>query len=64
MRAIFGDAPEHPHFAQRLLVRHVAHTAGIEQHHVGVGLAFDLFIPPSINECATCSESRSFIWHP
>ena len=29
-RAVLADTAEHPHFAQRLLLRHVAHAAGIE----------------------------------
>ena len=34
-----AQAAHHAHFADRLLLRHVAHGAGVQQHHVGVVLA-------------------------
>src|SRR5207244_1743870 len=34
-------APEHSHFAQRLLLGHVAYATRIEQHNVGIGFAAD-----------------------
>ena len=44
MRPFFRDSPEHSHFAERLLVRHVAHAAGVEQHDVGFRFVLGLFI--------------------
>ena len=34
-RPLLRDLAEHAHFAERLLVRHVAHAAGVEQDDVG-----------------------------
>ena len=43
-RAVLADAAEHSHFAQRLLLRHVAHTAGVEQNNIGLDLGIDALI--------------------
>ena len=36
VRALFLQASEKTHFAQRLLLGHIAHAAGVEQHDVGL----------------------------
>jgi hypothetical protein len=36
-RATLRDVPEHSHFAERFLLGHVAHAAGIQQNHVRLG---------------------------
>ena len=60
----FADLAEHAHFPERLLIRHVAHAAGVEQDNVRLGLVRRAFVARASSECATCSESRSFIWQP
>ena len=44
MRALLGHAAEHSHFAKRLLVRHVAHAARVQEHNVGLSLVRDPLI--------------------
>ena len=44
LRLVLAEPAEHPHFAERLLLRHVAHRAGIEQHHIGLRLARRPFV--------------------
>src|SRR5213080_4134577 len=34
MRPLFRHLPQHTHFTERLLISHVAHTAGVQQHHI------------------------------
>src|SRR5437879_12113574 len=41
---LVGDAAEHSHFAERLLIGHVANAAGIQQHHVRFLLAVGAFV--------------------
>src|SRR5438132_13317887 len=41
---LVGDASEHSHFAERILVGHVANAAGVQQHHVSFLLAFGAFV--------------------
>ena len=43
-RPAFRHPTEHSHFAERLLLRHVAHAAGIEQNNIGLRLATDPLI--------------------
>ena len=38
MGTLFAELAEHSHFADRLLLGHVAHAAGVQQNHIGVGL--------------------------
>src|SRR6267142_7215565 len=40
-RPAFRLATEHSHFAERLLLGHVAHAAGIEENNIGLRLATD-----------------------
>ena len=44
-RAPLRDLSQHPHFPERLLLRHVADAAGVQEHDVGVGLPFRPLIP-------------------
>jgi hypothetical protein len=37
-RLVLAQIAEHPHFADRLLLGHVAHAAGVQQHHIRVPL--------------------------
>ena len=55
---------QRPHLADGLLLGHVAHGAGVEQHHVGVVLVVDQLVAAPARSRATCSESRTFIWQP
>ena len=43
-RPTLGDLPQHPHFSQRFLLRHVAHAAGVEEHDIGVGFPFGALV--------------------
>ncbi len=43
-RSALGDLAHHPHFSDRLLVRHVAHAAGVEEDHVRFAFVRDRFI--------------------
>ena len=43
-RPLLCDAAEHAHFAEGFLLRHVAHTAGIQEHDIGFRLACRCFI--------------------
>ena len=60
-------ALQRAHLADGFLFRHVAHRAGVEQHHVGVILLFDQFVAaprsgrarPARNR-ARSSDSRRF----
>jgi hypothetical protein len=45
-RALLPQPAHHSHFANRLLLRHVPHGAGIQQHHVRVPLAFRHLVAP------------------
>ncbi len=36
-RPTLCDLPEHAHFSQGLLLCHIAHATGVQQHHVGIG---------------------------
>src|SRR6476646_9060830 len=38
MRTLLRHPSEHPHFAERLLVGHIPHTAGVEQDYISLGL--------------------------
>ena len=38
LQAPFRELPQHPHFAECFLIRHVAHAAGVEQDDVGFAL--------------------------
>ena len=44
VRPFFGDATEHSHFADRLLVGHVTHAAGVEQNDVGLVFVLHPFV--------------------
>ena len=57
--ACSGGVAKHSHFANRLLLSHVAHAARIQQHHVGISLVIGVnSYPRETSICATCSESR------
>jgi hypothetical protein len=45
-RAVLADPTKHPHFAQRLLLSHVAHATGIQQNNIGLDLGIDAFVAP------------------
>ena len=49
VRPFFRHATEHSHFPQRLLVGHIAHAAGVQEHDVGFHLVRDAFV-------ASCHE--------
>ena len=44
VRPVFRHASEHPHFAERLLVGHVAHAARVQEDHVGFGFTFHALV--------------------
>ena len=44
VRPALRHATEHSHFAQRLLLRHVAHTAGVEEHDIGLEFVRGSFV--------------------
>ncbi len=44
LRATLRQLAHHAHFAERLLVGHVAHAAGVEQDDVGVALVGDRLV--------------------
>ena len=44
MRTIPPELPHHTHLADGLLLGHVAHTAGVEQNHIGFGFIRDKLI--------------------
>ena len=41
---VLAQPPEHAHFAERLLLRHIAHGARVQEHHVGLRLLGRLLI--------------------
>ena len=41
VRSFFCNAAEHSHFAQRLLIGHVAHAARVQEHNVGLRFVCD-----------------------
>ena len=45
--AVLTDSAEHPHFAQRLLLRHVAHATGVKQNNIGLDLGIDALVAAS-----------------
>src|SRR5437660_2027103 len=44
MRPLFRQLAQHTHFTEGLLVSHVAHAAGVQQHDVGFRLVPDLLV--------------------
>ena len=53
------------HLAERLLLGEIAHRASVDQHHIGdLRVGRHLVAAGQEIARATCSESRSFIWHP
>ena len=43
-RPALRHVAEHAHFPERLLLGHVAHAAGVEEHHVRLGLVRRAFV--------------------
>ena len=43
-RPALRDLPEHSHFAERLLIRHVAHAASVQEHDVRFCFTRDRFV--------------------
>jgi hypothetical protein len=46
MRTIPPELPQHAHFADGLLLSHIAHAAGVEQNDIGVCFICDELIAP------------------
>ena len=49
VRSLFRNAAQHSHFAERLLVGHVAHAARIQKDNVGLAFHGDALV-------AACNE--------